>query len=109
MERIASSAKVSPAIAVGAWLLPWAAGTPADLVGTFTTGFAVDLVAGADFFGADSVVFLAGLAPDPAFEFGFAVSRETSGIRAPKPRPKLCRFAIKLTLLLAFGDFSRSS
>lgn len=33
---------------------------------------------------------------DPFFAGVFAavVSRETSGIKAPKPRPRLCRFAI---------------
>ena len=38
---------------------------------------------------------LAGLV-DPFFAgvFVAVVSRETSGIKAPKPRPRLCRFAI---------------
>ena len=39
----------------------------------------------------------------------YRVSRETSGIKAPKPRPRLCRFAIALTLLLTFGDFTGGS
>ena len=75
----------------------------------FAAGLAVDLLAGTAFFGATPAVFFAGLAPVPPFGFAVVVSRETSGIRAPKPRPRLCRFAIALTLLLTFGDFAGGS
>ena len=89
-------------MAAGAWLCN--AG-----VAVFAAGLAVDLVAGTAFFGAVLATFLAGFAPVPLFGLVVVVSRETSGIRAPKPRPRLCRFAIALTLLLTFGDFAGCS
>ena len=81
-------------MATGAWALLGivAAGT-ADLVAE-ALDFALDLVAGVTFFGAATAVFFAGLEPVPALGLVLAVSRETSGIKAPKPRPKLCLFAI---------------
>ena len=59
------------------------------------------------FFGGNAVVrllalvgaadyFFVGLAGD----FLAVVSRETSGISAPRPRPKLCRFAISYPFAL---------
>ena len=114
MERTGSSANVSPAIAVGAWELLEVAELVAeddvavvDLVGGLDAAFVLDLVAVVAFLGAVAAVFFAGLPPVPGLVFELAVSRETSGIKAPKPRPKLCRFAITLTLLFTFGDFSR--
>ena len=74
-------------------------------VGAFDAGFLTLLVAGVAFLVAGA--FFAGLAPEPVF--GFEVSRETSGINAPKPRPRLCLFAIYLTFPLTFSDFSRRS
>jgi hypothetical protein len=73
--------------------------------GAFVAGFLALLVAGVAFLVTGA--FFAGLAPEPVFDFD--VSRETSGIKAPKPRPRLCLFAIALTFLLTFGDFSRRS
>ena len=73
--------------------------------GAFDAGFLALLVAGVAFFAAGA--FFAGLAPEPVFDF--EVSRETSGIKAPKPRPRLCLFAIHLTFPLTFGDFAGRS
>ena len=95
-------------MAVGAWVLLWV-GVGADLAGALVAGFALDLLTGAVFLGDAPAVFFAGLAPVPALGFALVVSRETSGIKAPKPRPKLCRFAITLTFLFTFSDFSRRS
>jgi hypothetical protein len=89
-------------------LLGIEAGEVADLVAE-ALGFALDFVAGVTFFGDAAAVFFAGLEPAPALGLGFAVSRETSGINAPKPRPKLCLFAISLTLSFTFSNFTRGS
>ena len=124
MERTGSSAKVKPAMAAGAWLVLWDAadfegvdvlvlvgalvgGLVAALVGDLATGFALVFPVGTTFLGGAPAFFFAGLTPDPPLGFVLVVSRETSGIKAPKPRPRLCRFAITLTLPLTFGDFSR--
>ena len=105
IERIFSSAKVSPAISCGAGLVATAL---VELVG-FTAGLGrlrfADL-AGAFFVGTLLGAFLAAGLLAGWVRF-FPVSRETSGISAPRPRPRLFRCAILFTLSSTFSDFFR--